>query len=83
MSGFYSKDLIIEFFFMSNINFFVLFLVIICILSTFIYSVRLFYLINLSREMSLHFFMSADLLGIYLPMSLLFLFSFSGGALIV
>ena len=83
MSGFYSKDLIIEFFFMSNINFFVLFLVIICILSTFIYSVRLFYLINLSREMSLHSFMSADLLGIYLPMSLLFLFSFSGGALIV
>jgi len=33
--------------------------------------------------MSLHSFMSADLLGIYLSMSLLFLFSFSGGALIV
>jgi len=83
MSGFYSKDLIIEFFFISRIGIFVLLVTLLCILSTFIYSIRLFYIVNLSQEITLHVYSSADLFGIFIPIRLLFLFSFIGGALII
>lgn len=83
MSGFYSKDLIIEFFFISRIGIFVLLVTLLCILSTFIYSIRLFYIVNLSQEITLHVYSSADLFGIFIPIRLLFLFSFVGGALII
>jgi len=83
ISGFYSKDLILEYFFINNINFFIIFITLVRIFFTFVYSIRFFYLINTSEESEVNQVFTSDLIGIYIPISLLFIFSFLGGALIV
>jgi len=83
ITGFYSKDLILEFFFISNSNFFVIILTILSILSTFLYSIRLFFLLNFREDRLSFDLMRADLFGIFFPIRILFILSFFGGSLII
>lgn len=55
IGGFYSKDLILEFFFMKNNNLLLLVIFILRIIFTFIYCIRLLYFLILKRILSINF----------------------------
>nr|UWI72014.1 NADH dehydrogenase subunit 5 [Haemaphysalis yeni] len=56
IGGFYSKDLIVEFFFLKIENSILILIFLISILFTFLYSIRMFYLIGLKGIFNLTFF---------------------------
>jgi len=82
LSGFYSKDLILEIFIIGGINLFLLLIVCLGTFFTIRYSVRLgifLYLKNLGVKLIIHF---SETLGIIAPMGLLFLISIFAGRLL-
>lgn len=82
MSGFYSKDLIIEIAYISNFNFFIFLILFISTIFTLIYSVRLIYYVCFFFLRKSSFSIYEDHL-IFFPISLLFFISILGGSLIV
>nr|YP_009735108.1 NADH dehydrogenase subunit 5 [Acropyga fuhrmanni]QBG38596.1 NADH dehydrogenase subunit 5 [Acropyga fuhrmanni] len=56
LSGFYSKDLIMEMIYLMNMNLFLEFMILLCLSLTVSYSLRLFYLIFFSQMKSCSFF---------------------------
>lgn len=84
LSGFYSKDLILEGYFFNTINFFVYVLLFVGSIITIIYSIRLFYYIYLKSFKAVKTNSCEDLseLSIYMliPIRVLFLFSLVVGA---
>ena len=82
LSGFYSKDIILEILLIRNYNFLIFILVLFSTIFTLTYSLRLFYFIsffNLGKKTLMSF---RDERFIYLPMSLLFFITTVGGRLI-
>lgn len=82
IAGFYSKDLILEYFLIEKINFFILILIFFSTLLTLAYSVRLIsfiYVGVLSFKTNLNV---EDEVGIFMPIRVLFLMSIVGGSLI-
>lgn len=82
ISGFYSKDLIIEIILMSDLNFIIFVILFVSTMFTLIYSVRLIYYLCLFFLTKRSFFVSDDYL-IFFPISLLFLISIIGGSLFI
>jgi len=79
LSGFYSKDLILEKIFMMDINFVVYLLIFFSTLLTLLYSTRLIYYIFFSRRGFRTMLNPRDEVGIVLPITSLFIFSIVGG----
>lgn len=82
ISGFYSKDLIIEIIFISNINFIIYLILFIATIFTLIYSIRLTYYVCLYFLGKPSYFVSDDYL-MFLPIRSLFLLSIFGGSLFI
>lgn len=83
ISGFYSKDLILEIFIMNSLGVFIFFLIILSTFMTFIYSIRLFYLIRINKSIYKNIISYSDRLYLYYPISILFIFSIIGGTIII
>ena len=82
LSGFYSKDLILETYFIGHINSIYWGLIIASTIFTLTYSVRLFYYIFMGNS-GFHSFLGAgEESGILAPITILFLFSLVGGCFI-
>lgn len=79
ISGFYSKDLIIEIIFISCLNFFIFILLFISTLFTLTYSVRLTYYICIRFTSKSSFSVSDDSL-MFIPITSLFIMSIFGGS---
>nr|YP_010003282.1 NADH dehydrogenase subunit 5 [Meteorus pulchricornis]ACY09467.1 NADH dehydrogenase subunit 5 [Meteorus pulchricornis]QHS69746.1 NADH dehydrogenase subunit 5 [Meteorus pulchricornis]WCB99549.1 NADH dehydrogenase subunit 5 [Meteorus pulchricornis] len=81
LSGFYSKDLIIEFFNMNNMNSFTFNLMYVCMMMTTIYSFRLIYYISMKSTKMIYFnkFYSSNKMNY--SIYLLFLFSMFYGSM--
>jgi len=60
LAGFYSKDLIIEFLYISEASIFLLLIILISLSLTVIYSLRLFFYLSFTKSMN---FMSAGILS--------------------
>nr|YP_010175309.1 NADH dehydrogenase subunit 5 [Friesea gretae]QSL98427.1 NADH dehydrogenase subunit 5 [Friesea gretae] len=79
LAGFYSKDLILESFFFSSLNFFIYFMLLLGTMFTITYSLRLFYYIYMKsfKNVKTNFSETSSLLSLVmlLPMSFLFVFS--------
>ena len=82
LTGFYSKDLIIEIIIMSNINFFIFFVLFISTLLTLIYSVRLASHLCLVYINKSFFSISDDPIMFY-PITSLFFLSIFGGSVFI
>lgn len=83
LSGFYSKDLILELFFSGNINFFVFFIGVVATLLTATYSLRLvFYIFNLNIGGKLICGLKEEV-GIIAPIRFLFFYTIVMGGWIV
>jgi NADH-ubiquinone oxidoreductase chain 5 len=79
LSGFYSKDIILELYFIGGMNLFIFFVVFLSTIFTLTYSVRLMYFIffnNLGRK---RFLSVEESIGIIVPMSFLILMSMIAG----
>lgn len=84
LSGFYSKDVIIEIYFMSsNLNMFFYLIIIFSILLTRIYSIRLFNLLFLKPSGFKKINNIQEDLVMTYPMSLLFFIAVTGGSFII
>ena len=83
LSGFYSKDYLLEFFFIGGLRAFIFLIVIVCILLTLIYRFRLFLLIYKVGVGSLISKSLGDPRGIGVPIFFLFVMSISGGWILV
>jgi NADH-ubiquinone oxidoreductase chain 5 len=82
LAGFYSKDLILELYFLGGINFFMFFIVLLATLFTLTYSVRLTYYIFF-KNMGVGTYMRVEeVQGIIFPIRVLFIFSVVGGSLL-
>nr|QKK69292.1 NADH dehydrogenase subunit 5 [Anterhynchium (Dirhynchium) sp. QHZ-2020] len=80
LSGFYSKDLIMELFLMKKMNLFSLIMIFISTMFTVSYSIRLIFLVNLNSLNELNFLMvKKEDLFMSLSMVILFIFSILGG----
>jgi NADH-ubiquinone oxidoreductase chain 5 len=81
ISGFYSKDLILETLYIRDINLFFFTLIIVSTILTLLYSCRLF-LFLVFNGFHLNYIRSSDDILIYVPIRLLFIFSIVGGSII-
>lgn len=79
IGGFYSKDLILEFFFIKSNNILLLLIFIIRIIFTFIYCIRLIYFLILKRILSINFYIINLDLKIVLPIYILTFFLLISG----
>jgi len=82
MTGFYSKDLILEIIYMSNINYFFFFVIFLSTMLTLIYSLRLSFFTSFFGS-STSFSSVVDDILIFIPISVLFVISILGGSLLV
>lgn len=80
LSGFYSKDLILESYFMDSINFFMLLVIFLSTIATITYSIRLVYYIGFKNLGVGSVFLGGENLLIALPMVMLFFRSTITGA---
>nr|WHL46847.1 NADH dehydrogenase subunit 5 [Aphaenomurus interpositus] len=81
LSGFYSKDLILEIYFMGSLNYLMMILIYFSMMLTLLYSFRLIYYMyfkNLTMKMMVQL---SEVSGMYFPMMFLFIFSVVGGSL--
>uniref|UniRef100_A0AAU6QDK2 NADH-ubiquinone oxidoreductase chain 5 n=1 Tax=Seira pallidipes TaxID=3053390 RepID=A0AAU6QDK2_9HEXA len=81
MTGFYSKDMILEYIFMDSINFFMIFIVIVGTLFTVSYSLRLSYYLFFKGLGLKTFFSMSESKGMIYSMVILFIFSVMLGGL--
>lgn len=79
LSGFYSKDIIIEFFFQTKINFFIERLIFFSTLFTLTYSVRLMYFVFFNNIGKRHFLNLGESTGMLVPMRFLIILSLIAG----
>lgn len=79
LAGFYSKDLILELYFIVGVNSFMFAVVLLSTVFTLTYSVRLVYYIFIKNLGVGSFISVAEEAGIILPISLLFVFSVTAG----
>jgi NADH-ubiquinone oxidoreductase chain 5 len=79
LSGFYSKDSILELFFITKINFIMYLIIFISTIFTLTYSVRLTYYIFFNNMGSRRFVNLAEEMGMLVPMSLLVILSVTAG----
>nr|UHY94359.1 NADH dehydrogenase subunit 5 [Folsomia candida] len=79
LSGFYSKDMIIEFFFQGKMNLFMGGLIFLSTLFTLTYSVRLLYFIFFNNMGSRHILALSESLGMVIPMTALIFLSVAAG----
>uniref|UniRef100_A0AAT9FF28 NADH-ubiquinone oxidoreductase chain 5 n=1 Tax=Haemaphysalis megaspinosa TaxID=1155002 RepID=A0AAT9FF28_9ACAR len=79
IGGFYSKDLILEFFFMKSNNMLLLLMFIMSIIFTFMYCIRLMYFLMLKSILSINFFMINLDLKMVLPIYILTFFLLISG----
>nr|QIT06550.1 NADH dehydrogenase subunit 5 [Ptenothrix huangshanensis] len=82
MTGFYTKDLILEFFFMKNMNLFMLCLIYLSTLFTLMYSFRLIFFSFMGSFSFKVMLSKQDDSEMFIPMSILFFMSISGGSMI-
>jgi NADH-ubiquinone oxidoreductase chain 5 len=83
ISGFYSKDLILETLFGININLFIYFIVLLSTFFTITYSIRLFFFILIKPINGSGVFELAEVPIMIVPIGLLFIFSVIRGSIIV
>uniref|UniRef100_A0AAT9FEU7 NADH-ubiquinone oxidoreductase chain 5 n=1 Tax=Haemaphysalis megaspinosa TaxID=1155002 RepID=A0AAT9FEU7_9ACAR len=79
IGGFYSKDLILEFFFMKSNNMLLLLMFIMSIIFTFMYCIRLMYFLMLKSILSINFYMINLDLKMVLPIYILTFFLLISG----
>uniref|UniRef100_A0AAT9FF25 NADH-ubiquinone oxidoreductase chain 5 n=1 Tax=Haemaphysalis megaspinosa TaxID=1155002 RepID=A0AAT9FF25_9ACAR len=79
IGGFYSKDLILEFFFMKSNNMLLLLMFIMSIIFTFMYCIRLVYFLMLKSILSINFYMINLDLKMVLPIYILTFFLLISG----
>jgi len=82
LSGFYSKDLILEVYFMLNINLIIYLVIFISTMFTLTYSVRLVYYIFFNAMGYKTFLYMEEESGIFIPMRFLFMLSIYAGGVI-
>jgi len=82
MAGFYSRDIILEFFFIGRINLFMLTIIFLATVLTLIYSVRLISFVFMGLLSHRVVVNKQDDFGIVFPISILFIMSTIGGAVI-
>jgi formate hydrogenlyase subunit 3/multisubunit Na+/H+ antiporter MnhD subunit len=79
LSGFYSKDFLLEFFFIGGVSIFVFMIILVSILITLIYRFRLFLFVYRLGVGGLSVKSLGDVMGIGLPIFFLFILSIVGG----
>nr|YP_009681595.1 NADH dehydrogenase subunit 5 [Dicyrtomina saundersi]QDO72016.1 NADH dehydrogenase subunit 5 [Dicyrtomina saundersi] len=80
MAGFYSSDMILEFFFMGSMNLFMLVIIYLATILTLMYSIRLMAFVFMGLLSYKTVVNKQDDLGMVLPMSILFILSIVGGS---
>lgn len=80
IAGFYSKDLIIEFIYLSNINVIFYYLIMICLMFTVSYSLRLFIYLFFINYKFFRFIYYEDYVGINISIVILIILRVSGGS---
>uniref|UniRef100_UPI00315DD777 NADH dehydrogenase subunit 5 n=1 Tax=Dicyrtomina ornata TaxID=1113191 RepID=UPI00315DD777 len=81
MAGFYSKDMLLEFFFMSSMNLFMLAVIFFATVLTLMYSIRLMSFVFIGLLSYSTVVNKQDDFGMVLPMSILFIMSIVGGGI--
>ena len=81
LSGFYSKDIIIEAYYIERINFLLFFIVIISVIATITYSFRLIYYIGFKNLGLGRLFSGEEIIVISIPMRVLFFSSTMAGSM--
>nr|YP_009740453.1 NADH dehydrogenase subunit 5 [Salina celebensis]QID03180.1 NADH dehydrogenase subunit 5 [Salina celebensis] len=80
LSGFYSKDSILEFYFLNNMNFFMFLVIVLGTMFTVTYSVRLVYYLFFKNLGSKSFLHLGESIIMVVPMSVLFILAISAGS---
>jgi len=83
LTGFYSKDIILEFFFMDVLGVFVFFVFIISIFLTFVYSIRLLVMLGYLGGIYCPNIFLMDCKELLYPISSLFMLSVLGGGAMI
>jgi len=83
ISGFYSKDLILEIYFFSSINWLMLITLYFATIFTVTYSLRLIYILFFNNLGAKSFINLGEEVGMYLPIFILFIFSVISGSWII
>jgi NADH-ubiquinone oxidoreductase chain 5 len=79
LSGFYSKDIILELIFISKINIFILVIIFLATMFTLTYSIRLSFYIFFNNMGNRSFLNLSEEIGILLPITILIIFSLFAG----
>jgi len=80
LTGFYSKDLIIEMFYINKMNLFIILVLFVSTLLTLIYSIRLIYYLYVVNRFSGPLSLLDENIEIYYPIFFLFIFSIIVGS---